>query len=306
MARRPFQAASSRTQGSPWAWAGAGALAGLVMPVGMSQAQNAWYWNTGSGAWDLASPNWLQLGLPAAWNDGGTNDAQFAGFLSSGRVVTLSGDRTVGSLAFHGLGGSFYTMGSNSIILNKSLGDDSIAVGRGVLGGASSAAAGGHTAASNLIFNSNLAINNAGTFGLTSLTLSGSISRATAGGSISYTGTGNAVVSGSIDSSVTGGIVKSGKGTLHLSGTNAFTGDVTVDGGVLSFASDAALGAASNSITLNSGGTLRSTGNSTLNPSRAINVAGASRIDMTTGTTLTTSALAGSGDPRAACRNPAA
>ncbi len=41
MARRPFQAATARNHSSPWAWAGAGALAGLVVTLFM-QAPAAW------------------------------------------------------------------------------------------------------------------------------------------------------------------------------------------------------------------------------------------------------------------------
>ncbi|MEZ5386880.1 MAG: autotransporter-associated beta strand repeat-containing protein [Prosthecobacter sp.] len=43
----------------------------------------------------------------------------------------------------------------------------------------------------------------------------------------------NVILAGAIDSSNTGGLAKTGAGTLELSASNAFTGNTTVDGGVL-------------------------------------------------------------------------
>ena len=58
-----------------------------------------------------------------------------------------------------------------------------------------------------------------------------------------------------INSPVSGsaGLVKSGFGALNLMGTNTFTGGLTVNSGLLNFASDANLGAAGQSIVLNNG-----------------------------------------------------
>ena len=54
-----------------------------------------------------------------------------------------------------------------------------------------------------------------------------------------------------------GGFTKVGTGTQGLGGTNTFTGDVSLNGGVLSISRDANLGASSNAIYLNNGTTLR-------------------------------------------------
>ena len=57
----------------------------------------------------------------------------------------------------------------------------------------------------------------------------------------------NAPISG------TGGVVKGGPGLLLLNGANAFVGGLTVNGGLVQFSSDANLGAAGQSITLQGG-----------------------------------------------------
>ncbi|MGN6368647.1 MAG: autotransporter-associated beta strand repeat-containing protein [Phycisphaerae bacterium] len=100
----------------------------------------------------------------------------------------------------------------------------------------------------------------------------------------------------------TGGINKTSAGTLVLSGTNTFTGPVTVGGGTLSIANDANLGAApasfsASALTLNSGATLQTTANVTLDPNRGIRLpSGTANINTASGTALTyNGVISGSG-----------
>ena len=55
---------------------------------------------------------------------------------------------------------------------------------------------------------------------------------------------------------VAGGLIKTGAGTMMLSGANTFTGGVTISGGILKAGSTTALGDSGNTITINSGAAL--------------------------------------------------
>ena len=85
----------------------------------------------------------------------------------------------------------------------------------------------------------------------------------------SGTSTISAVIAGAA------GLTKAGAGTLTLSGSNTFTGGIVVDAGEISVVSDAALGGASNTVTLN-GTTLTATG--ALSTSREVVINGDVRI----------------------------
>jgi fibronectin-binding autotransporter adhesin len=113
---------------------------------------------------------------------------------------------------------------------------------------------------------------------------------------VSVVDQGFLTLSGAITESAAGsGLTKTGNGTLTLSGTNTFTGPVTVNAGVLSVSSAANLGTGpaaptANSLVLN-GGTMRVTGNFTLSASRGVALgpagsAGAGTFDINTGNTL--------------------
>jgi fibronectin-binding autotransporter adhesin len=93
-------------------------------------------------------------------------------------------------------------------------------------------------------------------------------------------------------------LVKAGSGILTLSGSSAYTGGTTINGGALSVAADSALGASSGGITLG-GGSLVATNDFTLASSRTITASASttSGIDVVSGKTLTFGgAFTGSGN----------
>jgi len=85
------------------------------------------------------------------------------------------------------------------------------------------------------------------------------------------------------------GLTKTSAGTLVLGGENTFSGNVSVSGGTLRIASDAALGNSANDLAIN--GTLRTASSMTLGADRA--VTGVATLDIAPGTALTISGSAG-------------
>ena len=82
-------------------------------------------------------------------------------------------------------------------------------------------------------------------------------------------------------------LIKSGAGTLTLSGTNTFTGGSTVTAGTLSISRDNNLGGTNGGVVLD-GGALSANGSFTLGSSRSVLLgSGSGTLDVTTGNTLT-------------------
>ncbi len=91
--------------------------------------------------------------------------------------------------------------------------------------------------------------------------------------------------SGSINGN--GALTKAGSGTMILSGSNSFGGNLTISGGTLSVSQDANLGATTN-LTVLSGGTLGVTESFTANSNRVLDVASAGGyINVSANQTLT-------------------
>ena len=89
------------------------------------------------------------------------------------------------------------------------------------------------------------------------------------------------------------GITKNGTGTVILSGTNTFSGGLTLNAGTVSISSDANLGASSGGLTFN-GGTLQVTGN--VSGTRSMTMTGAGTFDVGIGRTIEESgAVSGNG-----------
>ncbi len=127
------------------------------------------------------------------------------------------------------------------------------------------------------------------TFAGASMTLSGTNTART----ITFTGSGSAILTNVIPDNGTGAttIIKNGAGTWSFNGINTYTGTTTVNAGTLKIAADSGLGTAPGSavpgsITLN-GGKLQTTASFTLNSNRGISLSGEGTISPDVSTTLT-------------------
>ncbi len=209
--------------------------------------------------------------------------------MMSGATTTfdLSSDVSIGSNiesdqgAGGGSGGGLVKTGAAKLTLS---GTNTYTGGTTFSGGNLSVAADNHLGASSgaLTFNGGTLLSTTGFTSARAATLSGA-------GTLEVTGTPltmSGVFSG------TGPLIKSGVGTLVLSGANTYTGGTTLSGGSLSVAADSNLGNASGTLTFNGGTLLSTTGFSS---SRATTLSGAGTVEVT-GTPFTISGvLSGTG-----------
>jgi autotransporter-associated beta strand protein len=233
--------------------------------AGPTDAQGQTYtWNqTASGMDWMTGGNWMPTTAP---NAAGTV-AVFSDAAPGPLTVALSSGVTVGQVQFFDVNiasaTAAYTIGTSSqtITLNNG-GSDNLITVAGITTTTQTVAT-----LLNVASSQPLTINNNGAPGVTTLTLSGALSAATAGTALNVNGVSNTTISGAIGVGF-GTLTKTGPGVLTLSGTNAYTGGTVINGGTVSVAADANLGAAGGSITLN-GGALQLTAN-TFSSSRNI------------------------------------
>ena len=168
-------------------------------------------WNVDAkGNWSNAA-NWV-TGIPNA--AGGV--ANFLDTITAPRTVTVDEPVTVGTITFNN---------SNSYTLMDPTGTNSITMDNAGDSAAIIVALGSHTIAAPLVLQSPLSVNITPANG--KLTISGAIGESPAGSGMSL----------AVNAA-------GGAGTLVLSGSNSFTGPVTVDGGMLRLAGGSALSSA--------------------------------------------------------------
>ena len=113
------------------------------------------------------------------------------------------------------------------------------------------------------------------------------------GGSVTYGDSigGTGLTTGGVNTAIN----KTGAGTLVLSATNTFTGNVNISAGTVSIGATANLGNVANDVIISNGGTLAVTGTTTLANGRDFKIAGLSTIDVTSATTTTLQGIVSNG-----------
>ncbi|MEI6492586.1 MAG: autotransporter-associated beta strand repeat-containing protein, partial [Verrucomicrobiota bacterium] len=190
-------------------------------------------WNNGAGDGQWGSNgNWLLGTTPA-----GGSAVSFTS--SNATAIDTQINRLAGGITFEA-GSNALTIGNNTVtvygqILNNSTATQTINSAVSLAGNVNVNAAAG-----------NLAINGPVNFG-----------NGTAAGTLTFTGGNSTTVSGAI-SGTASTLVKTGAGSLILTGNNTFTGTTSVNGGFLVINGSLAVG---NSLTVGANGTLAGSGN---------------------------------------------
>jgi fibronectin-binding autotransporter adhesin len=222
-----------------------------------ARAGTTWDGGGANASWGTAN-NWSGNGLPLF---NGTETITIGTGFASGLTLTLDGTRYINDLLINttsgftiaaGTGGTL-NLRSGNLTRQDAAGTEAIqTISAGmVLGDPTGVAA--YTGIWNIA-------------GSNSLNLTGNISEA--GGSR--------------------GLTKTGAGTVVLSGTNTFSGGLTLSAGIVSISSNANLGATSGGLTFN-GGTLQVTQN--VVGTRAITMTGSGTFDVALGKTMEQSGL---------------
>ena len=193
--------------------------------------------------------------------------------VDSGKVATWSGQihpvEVGGALNVLGGGTLFLTNSSNSFIQGLSVvGDSTVRVDSGgALGGA------------------NISLGDAttgGTLGIAAnagITFTQDIALGTAGGTVDTASGSSADLSGAISGGGSNGFTKTGSGALTLSGTNTFTGGVSLTAGTLFVGNDTNLGDAAGTVSMSNGTTLGLT-DTGQTFARGLKVAGTATLDV--------------------------
>jgi len=251
-------------------------LLAFLAPGPVRAASNSWNVNA-AGNWATAG-SWLGgVNIPGSTTADNSDIATFSFTLTAARAVTVDANRYIGEIDFGNTSNFGYTLGTGILHLNNG-GLIQTVAGNGnhtdtissaiVISGTSATAAtftANATSATSLL--SIGAVTGSATSGnTTTLTLNG-------------TNAGSNAVTGIIgDGAGTGklAVTKSGTGLWTLSGTNTFTGALTVEEGTLSVASlSTNVGAASSVILGKSGttGTLQYTGSTSGSSVKAFSLA---------------------------------
>lgn len=252
------------------------AAAGAVGLMGRKVQADSGTWNgTTDGNW-LSATNWSVNPAPGATSgltNGDTATLSNAG--NGNTTIVVDSGRNIGSITFSTASAAAYTIGGGPLLLSSG---GTIQVASTVanhetfnapiiLEPGTNTTAGSYTFTTNAIANKALffagkitggTTTGAGANGVVTLTLSGT--NAGTGGATTSTISGNIS-----DGGASGGValIKSGTGIWSLTGTNSFTGAVTINGGRLTLNSAGALNAA-NVVYLNTGGTLFCLSNGTI------------------------------------------
>ncbi|QVL29897.1 autotransporter-associated beta strand repeat-containing protein [Telmatocola sphagniphila] len=289
-----------RTRSGPWRKKIAVAFSlglGLFSPSSARATDYSWNLDA-NGIWDTTSLNWTVAGsAPTTYTNLAGDTISLGDTIAptAFRILGVApGGMTTGGITFGNTGNFGYTLGTagTSITLDNNGLPATISVTRGSIGGST-------ITNSNLIVVTDLNIVNNGAVGVTALSLIGSnssfIDRATFGGvgigTITFDGQSNTLLDGAIGGNIAGGIVKNGTGTVSFTGNasgNAFSGDITINNGVLSISGgDGTLGNSANNIIFgtNSSGTFRFGSSATLNANRSVILNGNGNIDLAAGAT---------------------
>ncbi|RDS82181.1 hypothetical protein DWU98_09045 [Dyella monticola] len=257
---------------------------GLNVGAGTLQLTGA---STDSGATNVASDATLAI-------TGNGSDANASSINNSGTldISGANGSQSVGSLAGNGT----VALGNNGLTLTNANGNFSGTIGghggvsmsggTEVLSGANTYTGGTTLDGGNLVVSSDANLGAAGTpvtFNGGSLTVTQSMNTSRnlviqSGGADFNTLTG-VTVQDSGDISGTGGLVKTGNGTLIVSGSNTFSGGTLIDGGVVQIDNGSSLGTGT---ILLSGGTLQTT--ASLNNNQNVVASGNVGVNVNAGT----------------------
>ncbi len=237
-------------------WAGAGlnqvVANGSFWEIVPLVTVKEWNLASGSGNWDT-NGNWTGGSQP----DGNGQIAKFGDVITAGTTATINtaataDTETVGNLLFATTGARNYVIsGADNIVFNTG----GTAASQLIVSGD-----GQHTISSNITAASRLVITNDGT-ATAPLTISGNLALPNAtGDDFTVGGTGRTAISGVI-SGASSSLLKTGSGTLALSGANTYTGATTIRNGTIEVAGNAPSGAAGNlgnatsAVVLNDSGT---------------------------------------------------
>ena len=233
-------------------------LAGAIVALGLVAAGSAHAasstWDVGTGSWTTAS-DWSS-GTAPGLTSGDSPDIATFGYITGTTVVTVDATRYIGGITFANTGSHTYTLSGGGLYLNSGGTIQTLAVEGAHTDTIGTPIQIDGTSGATAFFTSG------GTAGTAILSIGAVTGAATSGNTTTLTLNGGNIganaVTGIIGNGGSGGnlaIVKSGTGLWTLSGTNTFSGGVTLNSGTLKLSNTSALG--SGTLTI-SGGSLDS------------------------------------------------